>query len=152
MQTSLNFGTLDKLLAESSLGRIGIVVLPSRRDYVTVSAHLQTLLLQVPVPEERIFTYAPPDEASSCPYGSKGCFSKPRQEEIPVIPDPNLTFVIVDCRVDTGKTLKITAEMLIRQGTPAENIQYFGYIDDEFVPVLVGVRDLLDYTKHRRKD
>lgn len=151
MQHAYNNGTLEKLLKVAFPDQIAAVVIPSEREQSTVTANLQALLREIPVPQERVYTYVPPESVSSCPYYYRSGRDAPRQEIIPDIPDPGHHFVVIDCTADTGRTFESAVEMLKSKSVDERRIWFLGNFNDSFIPGLYRARDLLDLTAHTRK-
>lgn len=129
------------LLQEHSVNDIAVVVIPSRLVPHSIEARLYLLQSCIGVPESRIFTYVPPDEVSHKRYKPDGTAWPYREEKIPIVRDPRLTYIVLDDILDTGRTLQRAAVRLEEQGVHPDNIWFFGCVVDE------GCFNVLDKAK-----
>ena len=107
--------SLPLLLAQIPREQLALLSIPSDRNSWGSSLHL--LYEIVTLPPNRRFIYIPPVEVSHAGY-------KHRDEQIPKIGDPNLTYIISDDKIHGGETLECAIRALRGQGVQIKDMWF----------------------------
>lgn len=99
---------------------IAQVIIPDANIYKKIL----NSLLAWEIPSERTFFYTPP--------GTVGNKRLPREEKIPKVIDPSLTYVVLDDMFERGGTLKSAVQRLEEQ--EVKDIWFFAACISEYIP------------------
>ena len=125
---------ITSLLSQHSLDEVSLVQIPSlERGFDSIDVLMGLLNSSgIRIPDNRIFQYLPPNHV-----GYRDPSLPCREENIPEIKDPHLTYIIIDDLFQEGLTLGCAVKAVVEQGVPRENIwSLMGFITPPYSGVL----------------
>jgi len=143
-----NRAGLDEMLSQESSKRgICFVVVESRDKECAMSIMARLERYNLTAPADRIFHYTSPQYAGSNHYE--------REEKIPEITDPGMTYICIDDFIDSGTTMGCTVKALESKGVPRGNIWFCvgGFLTDADLgarPLLEKAEVVMDYLRAHR--